>query len=247
MKLKNVNKKGYSFTVAELIIKANIMKSLFRRDEQKFALLGVKAQDLMSYEQKIIELERLPSDLEMETFKMTATQSKRNLAGSLKADIKRLGFLAKLVYQADDLKLRPYFVETPSELTDMELSYHSDYLARTSKRNIADFVNVNLTEADCDEIIARQVAFKESFIDVNEQVVLRDSATENRWLVANEVYKQMAQYCEIGKFIWESVSEASYNDYVLYPNSSSSNSAGDETPEVIEVDTQGDGSNPFNG
>ena len=79
-----------------------------------------------------------------------------------------------------------------------------------------------------------------SFIDVDQQVVLRDSATENRWLIANEVYKQMAQYCEIGKFIWESVSEASYNDYVLYQTSSSKTNND-------ENDTQGDGSIPVVG
>jgi len=59
----------------------------------------------------------------------------------------------------------------------------------------------------------------------------------------------MTTLCEIGKTIFESVSEAHYNDYVMYPTSSSftSNSADDETPEVIEDDTQGDTTIPFNG
>jgi len=222
MKAKEVRKVGKSFTFAELIMKTATMGQVFRRDAEELSKFGIKLEVLTAFDEKSNELQTLPSDLEMQTLKMCATDAKNKLGEELREEIKRFVFIAKQVYGADNQKLYLYTIIAPSKLTDSSLSHQAWVVANITKNNIADFGEFNITDDDCSALIAMQEDFKMKFIEIDSKIKARDNATELRWTKANEIYKEMIRICEVGKFVWESVSEARYNDYVLYPNSGSS-------------------------
>lgn len=52
----------------------------------------------------------------------------------------------------------------------------------------------------------------------DEAIDNRDIAVEDRITAGNDLYKDLLNLADIGKRKWLNVSEAKYNDYVLYPN-----------------------------
>ena len=52
----------------------------------------------------------------------------------------------------------------------------------------------------------------------DESIDNRDIAVEDRITAGNDLYKDLLNLSDIGKRKWLNVSEAKYNDYVLYPN-----------------------------
>lgn len=246
MKKNEVRKIGSGFTFAELIMISGKMNKVFKRDEELLLKAGLTTEVLTSFEKKSSELQNIPSDLEMETLKMCATDEKNKLAGELKNELKRFTLLAKQVYAGKSRMLNIYTFKSPSKMSDCELSHNSWIVANFTKRNISDFDEVNISVADCDALIANQEVFKYKFIDINEKINERDDATEERWLRANEVYSEMMRISEFGKFVWENVSESKYNDYVIYPSSSNSEDKNTEETETEEDDFGGVPENDYN-
>jgi len=237
---KEITKPCFSFTYAELLMKTAIMGSRFNRDREKFIEFGFPPELITDFEKNAIELNNLLSDLEMETFKMVAVENKNKTADEILTMLKRLIIYAKQVYEADSVDLKPYNIENPTKLSDAELSFQADILARYTKLNIADFTDVNLTEAFCDEMIAKNEIFKNQYADIKTKNKERDKATDLRWTKANEVYRQMMRICEIGKFMWEAESEADYNDYIIYPTSKSTQSTKLKKKAETEIDDDED-------
>jgi len=238
MKKCNVTKAGYDFTFPELKKKSLEMSGLFRRDEVKLNQFGVSSTRLTNYEQKVAELDSIPSDLETETNKMIATELKNNLADELRFGLRTLSVYAKCAYKFGSAQLYRYTNEAPSKLNDAEIALRVKVLADLSKNDIETLAPYGLTIEYCDALLAKRAEFEDLFVTIATKVAERDTVTELRWTKANEVYKELIQLCEIGKLIWEQESEAMYNDYVLYPSSSSS-----KTPEeeVIENDNTDEG------
>lgn len=54
---------------------------------------------------------------------------------------------------------------------------------------------------------------------------VRDIAAETRITMGNELYAFISEICAVGKNIWENVSEAHYNDYILYDTPSGTDNA----------------------
>jgi hypothetical protein len=64
----------------------------------------------------------------------------------------------------------------------------------------------------------------------------RDNATENRVLKGNELYDLLAnELCEAGKEYWRTLSEAKYNDYIIYDSPSQNTSTAGYTIEEFIV------------
>ncbi len=236
---KETAKATFGFTYPELLMKTSFMLDLFKRDEYKFNEFGFPSEMINEFEVNCEELNRQSSDLEMETKKMVAVQNKNKTADELLAMLKRLIIYAKQVYDADSYDLKPFIIENPAKLSDAELCFHADILARYTKSNIEDFKEVTNIEMFCNEMILKNETFKLQHAEIKTRIKERDKATEKRWAKANEVYKQMMRICEIGKFMWESESEAYYNDYLIYPNTKNNQSSKSKTKPEDEDDAVG--------
>jgi len=242
MKIKEIAKVGNGFTLPEFILKSGEMSGLFRRDELRLAPYGISSQYLTDYEQKVAELRVVPSDIEMENYKMKATESKNLIAEDVRCGLKKIVFFAKQVYEQDSAALALYLIGNLSKLSDADLLHFASVLANLTKLNIADFANVEITAEFCDNLISKCDTLNMQYAVIKNKIRERDKATEQRWIKANEVYTQMMKICEVGKFIWESESEACYNDYVVYPNSSSSTSTNEVVDEENPVTENPNGS-----
>jgi len=239
-KKETVNQIGTGFTLPEFILKSLEMKGLFRRDEIRLAKYGISPQMLELFEQNVAAIQTLPSDMEMETEKVIATEQKNQTGEELIMGLREIGFCAKQVYSADSADLKFYLPGRLTQLSDADLTFKVFHIASRAKKNIADFEEVGLTAEYCDNLISKIETFNNRYAAINDRILDRDKATEERWSKANEVYQQMMKICEVGKFIWETESEAYYNDYVVYPTSGSKSTV-DNTAEDENQNTTPDG------
>jgi len=224
-------------TFAEFTIEAGKKAKTFRRDIEELKTMGVTTETLDQFEQKLNTLDSLSTDTEMETLKMVQVEEKNQLAAEIKKSIKKIIIAANQVYKDQISYLNNYNSYDYPNITEKELSVVGYCVARVTKSRINDFTIYGITIEECDRLISMCDEHKEQIFFVNERVTSRDLATEDRWIKAKEAYSEMMRLCEIGKFIWADVSEAHYNDYIVYPNSSSENT--DNSSEDNEDDFDG--------
>jgi len=221
-KLNNMNKSKVevranfsTFGYAELIMKAEEVLDLVKRDKDMFNQNGVNDDRIARFQKSIVILEKLPADLSMEARKIKATYLKNKAAEEMRSELRKIVFLAKMVYGNNTEKLRPFVGVEISRLSDFKLAFHIETMANDLRTNIADFAQLGITEDYCNELNKRQVDFKTMHLDIRKNVHARSNATEKRWLQAKLVYDEMQLMCECGKLIWEYKSDASFRDYQI--------------------------------
>jgi len=234
MKKENLSAKiGYGFSYSELLMKARVVSELVRRDIDKFKRYSVDLDRVTAFDQKIKEMQKLPTDVVMEVKKINATLEKHRILDELKAGLKNLIFLSKFVYKDKQECAKAYIVGYPSKMTEHALTHHVQALADLTKENIKDFEHLGVTIGYCDELLAKNEGFIKCYNKITKNIQLRDKATQNRWLKAAEVYNEMKFFSDLGKFIWETEGdEAYYNDYILKLNYYSS-----KTEPTVKVES----------
>jgi hypothetical protein len=74
-----------------------------------------------------------------------------------------------------------------------------------------------MTQVMIDNLRAEAQVMEDKYHAIALKEGERDDATEERINLANALYNNLAKYCQIGKSIWDDISEAKYNDYVINP------------------------------
>ena len=88
-------------------------------------------------------------------------------------------------------------------------------VVQTAQAKLAELSGAGLTQAQIDDLEAMAETFELKLNDVGTKSADRDVQTEERNKLGNALYAQLVKYCAVGKNIWEDVSEAKYNDYVI--------------------------------
>ena len=74
-----------------------------------------------------------------------------------------------------------------------------------------------MTQQILDDFAILCQQYEDTLNAVKDAQAERDIKTEERIAMGNQLYSLASKYCNIGKQIWESVNEARYNDYLIYP------------------------------
>lgn len=237
---------GQNMTFADFIVEGGSKAKTFRRDVEKLQEMGITPEVLTAYEQMLSELREIPTDTEMETEKMVAVDEKNKVADEIISKIKKISIAARQVYKNQSSKLNNYNSFDLSSIHERELVVISYQVARQTKENISDFSLYNITEADCDELLSKSVLYQEKLFEVNQKSGGRSHITRMRWEKSAEAYQEMMRICEIGKFIWADISEAHYNDYVIYSSPVSSKKSETEIETEEEDNFDGVPENDYN-
>ncbi|MCX6154618.1 MAG: hypothetical protein NT007_10695 [Candidatus Kapabacteria bacterium] len=85
-----------------------------------------------------------------------------------------------------------------------------------AREYLTDLTSVGLTDDMIDDLEDTAQLMEDAMNDIATAQETRDIKTVERIEKGNEIYALVSRYCEIGKYIWEDVNEAKYNDYVIY-------------------------------
>lgn len=220
--MKNKILLEFNFSLARLKQLADNMVQLMDRDSTQFADRGFTPAKRTAFVAQIDLYTAIRSDEELEGERITAVQLKDQARQLLEINLRTLANMVDNK-MADFPGRQSEFGATDfTRQTDDELVRTARKSVRSAGKYLADLADEGLTTAKIAQLETLCNDFDRKIDLAIKAENDRNTATENRHIEANKLYQLLVKYSNTGKTIWADVSEAKYNDYVLYNNSTGS-------------------------
>ena len=218
--------RDFAMSYADLIGLCNTIQNCMLRDEDEFEGYGVSSSLISDFEDSINDFTNLPTDSELSSNVVIATEEKYSAAQNLRIMLRSFTTRAKITFGENSGKYSKFTVKELSKISDNDLMAFGEKVIRSSEEYLSDLSSAGVTTDLIDELRNLLSIFKEKKENQENEVMNRDDATNNRTKKANELYNLLSKYCDIGKTIWYEVNEAKYNDYIIYRDGGSSSQGG---------------------
>ncbi|MDI1255756.1 MAG: hypothetical protein PSV16_06625 [Flavobacterium sp.] len=213
---KNELVRDYRFTDAVLYIKSKALIGNIQRDQAAFQDFGITSEVLEAFSNSINTFSDMPSDEEGLGSQMTATQQKDAAGEMLKLSIKNVMGRVQLKFGIRSARYKHFGTTKLSTQTDAELLITAKRVVIAGHYFMNELVPYGLTEALLAQLTDLSTEFENLIVQQRMKVGEREIMTEDRILIGNALYKTLSDFANIGTTIWASVSEAKYNDYLIY-------------------------------
>ena len=213
---KKAPKTTFNMPLQEMLDLCNEKMIFIARDTPDFIAYGVTNAVITSFTAEVTAMENFPTDAEMLGDQQNATEVKDALAAVVRKNIRSILTRAENQYGVDTGKYNSFGAKGLSEMNDSELIKCGRTVKRVATKRLAELAGQGLVAGD---IVVLEDNLKD-FVTSEEQQVdaisERDVKTEERIDMANALYANLVKFCNSGKDMWSTTSEAKYNDYVLY-------------------------------
>lgn len=213
---KKATTPNFNFSKDVLIQTAKTKAGFIERDAAEFGNYNVTDTNVVAFREKITELEDSPVDVEVTGTQAVETEIKDAAAVKLKDAIRGIMSRARNKFGEDSARYRKFDTKGLSEMGDPELLRCARTVHRVGTAFLPELASEGLTENHLTELLALRTEFDTADVAQEEAMANRDIATEDRAILANELYAMLVKFCNTGKTIWASKNEARYNDYVIY-------------------------------
>lgn len=202
-----------------------ILNSIIR-DKIEFTDRGFTDDKQTEFEIAIQKFDDFPTDEQMQGIQMDTTKLKNDFRASLETQMRTVLLSAKNVFGEATGKYREFGNPDLTRQTDETLVRSAKAMAKTVTKYLADLATEGVTVAKINVLKTTATSFDTAIDQQKEAVKSRDTSTEDRAILANNLYNLMVKYAAIGQDIWREKSEAKYNDYIIY----NTKSGGPEEP-----------------
>ena len=207
----------YSMSDADLCMFVSNLVNFIIRDATEFAVYGVSPADTTAFKALGDAFEVFPTDQEFLADVIIATEEKNAEVDAIRIGIRSISVRAESKWGANSARYKKFGVLGMNKLTDLNLLNCARRVIRVGRIFLTELASEGLTQQILDDFEVLTESFENSLNTLEDAIADRDIKTEERILKGNELYSFVSKYCNFGKQIWESVSEAKYNDYVIYP------------------------------
>lgn len=212
----------YNFTDAHLITEANRVLDCIIRDTTEFTARGWNATEQQLWNQLLADFDAMPTDDELEGLKMEKTAAKDEKRSFVENYCRNIMNMVMKKYRNNQPRIKRFGEQAFSQMTDEQILRSSKHIFRTANTFLTDLQTEGLTSAMLDDFKQAYINFDEAISDQKESISNRDVATEERIEKGNALYELIAIWASVGKTIFYTISEAKYNDYVIYNTSTGS-------------------------
>jgi hypothetical protein len=209
--------RDYTLSDSELLLFASGLLSLMNRDSVQFSNYGILAADITALSDKADDFDEYPTDAEYKGLVTIAAQVKDAVRKQLHVEVRGVSDRAIIKWGAGSGQYKRFEVKDLANMPDKDLLFAARRTLRIGTEYLSDLTDEGLTQAILDSLEALAQDFEDKINALRDSVSVRDTKTEERIGLGNELYALVAKYCEIGKIIWKETSEARYNDYIIYP------------------------------
>ena len=207
----------YHMSDTELMMFTSNLVQSMTRDAASFASRGIDLAAITALETLGNSFEVFPDDEEYQADVSIAVETKNATREQMNIDIRKISDRASIKWGADSPQYKKFGVKGLGNMPDLKMLYTARKVVRVGTEYLADLTPEGLTQAMLDALDAEAQTFEDNLNTIDEKVELRDTKTQERIELGNELYSFVTKYCEIGKAIWKYDDEAKYNDYVIYP------------------------------
>jgi hypothetical protein len=216
MPKKEMVLQNFKFTYGFLKQLADSTLILIDRDIVQFTDRGftpVKRTELVT---AINTFSGFATDEQLSGIKVAITITKDTERNALEKQMRSILLAARNVFGEASGAYREFGNPDVGHQTDAELVRNAKMMVTTTTKYLSNLATEGITAAKITAFDALKTSFDTS-IDLQTQAIYnRDNATEQRAILANSLYALIIKHSDTGKDIWAEVSEAKYNDYVVY-------------------------------
>jgi hypothetical protein len=207
---------NFKIKLTNLPLWAKVKLNFIRRDIDEFGNYGVSDEKISELNSLIKSYDDYPTDVEFLGNQMVATEVKNIQAEKIRLSITWIIIRVKNKFGTHSPRYRRFRITKASKLRGWDLYFSAKRVLRIAHKYLPELAQEGLTNSVLDEFNDQIILYDQTLIQQEDTISDRDFATEDRNRLANEIYSMTVKYCDIGKRIWESTSEAKYNDYIIY-------------------------------
>jgi hypothetical protein len=191
-----------------------------RRDLEQLARLGMTAGKLDTLEYELDAWAELRTDEELAGDQMLATQRKEALAGQVREDLTGLLLRAKSHFGPYSAYYHSFRATSVGRLSHRKLLLAGRSIYRRTERYLEELAGEGLTAEMLVELKILLDEYEEAVMLQEDAAADRVTATIERIDRANGMYRLLVKYCRAARQVWGPVSEARYNDFLMYEKTS---------------------------
>ncbi len=186
------------------------------RDATEFAARGVDGGSITAFEALGNAFEVFPTDEEYLGLVMIEVDAKDALRETCTAHVQLISGYFEQQWGLKSGQYKRLGISSLLNLKDKNFLLRCREVVRIATEYLTDLTAAGLTQTMIDNLEADAQSFEDKLNAIADKSALRDEKTQERTEKGNELYSYIKEYATIGKLIWENVSEAKYNDYVIY-------------------------------
>lgn len=222
MARNNYSKRNNRISNSDLAIFANSILFAVNRDFIEFENYGINSEFISIFEELINEFQAMTEDKINRSLVGEAVEQREYLRKSVLNYMRSLSMRGKIVFGNQSAKYRSLSFGSLTLISDNNLLIAARQV-HTSAENILPELEIEgVTQNYLDNFNEAINNYEIAINEVSNSKILRDNANETKVMKANELYNLVLKCCEYGKLIWKDVSDAKYNDYLIYPSRKSS-------------------------
>ncbi len=209
-------KREYSLSDSELMIFASNLVGFMTRDAVQFAERGVTAAMITAFEALGNAFEVFPEDDFYKAQITAESEAKSEKRSSCFALVQKISGFFDQKWGVNSWEYKQLGIKGLINLSDDSFLRKCRSVVEIATDNLATLTPIGLNQTMITELEDEAQLMEDKINSVNMKTALREKKSQERIEKGNEVYSYVRKYTNIGKLIWENVSEADYDDYVIY-------------------------------
>lgn len=209
-------KRDYKLTDPELAMFASNLASALTRDLSDFAFYGLTAEKIAQLTALCDEFEMFPTDASLVGDVMMTTEARDALRVQLAESVRAMALRVEQKWGVNSGRYKRLDMRPTAGLTDENLLYVARSVHTKVSEYLADLSSMGLTQAMLDDLKQLYIDFEKAKNAQADANAMREDKTVERIELGNKLYALVADYCELGKNLFEKTNPAKYNQYVIY-------------------------------
>ena len=206
----------FKFSFGHLKQLADRTLQLIDRDITQFTDRGFNAAKRTALVTAINDFANFSTDDQMLSIQTGVTDTKKANRDALEKHMRTTLLAARNVFGESSSMYKEFGPADVTSQTDANLVRNARAMSTTATKYLTPLATEGITAAKITAMDTARNAF-DSSIDLQDQAITnRDNGTEQRAMLANNLYALIVKYSETGKDIWVAVSESKYNDYIIF-------------------------------
>lgn len=212
---------NFNFSYAQLTQLGDKAERLILRDLKDLKLYGVNVNTAENIAAQTLAFKQYPTDYELVGLVSEATKYKDKTRDEMHTIISSIMIRVKNKFGIGSPTYKRFGASDLSNKSDEEMVHATRRVVRLATEYLPSLAEKGLTQTIIDNLNTILLSFDNSLDSKESSVEDRDESTQERIILANTLYSQIAEIFDYGKEYYYTRDEAKYNDYIIYDNPTS--------------------------
>ena len=212
--------RDYHLADSDLALFANSLVDIMTRDIVELGTYSITITKIQDLADLCDDFQAIPNDETLRANLGYAVELRESNRNAVLNTMRSIAVRAKAIYGDNSAKYRALSPGNISQLNDGLLLSAAKQVHDNAVTYAAELATEGINTLYLTSFNSAIDAYENAIDGVASKKTERDIGTESKILKGNELYALIVKYCDYGKAVWDGVSPARYNDYIIYVGTS---------------------------